>query len=534
MHILFLSKIFFTGAIVLALELIASSIMTPFFGVSINVWASILSITLIGLALGYKLGGVLSDNLDNKKLSFIFIISGATCSLWLSLVTLSYPYFIPIFSSFGLVIGSFTTCCYVLFVPLVVYSSLNTVLVGIFNVQNHCIEKTSESSGTIFFVSTIGSVFGVFVAAYWLLENYSSFTSYTLLGLFSALLSLALLLTHKNFEKATKIQGICLSILALSASVYLLISNHQNYKSVTTNNGKTTWEVVTQKPSFYGKHVVVDYKNQNGSGWRGLLTNGLINNRVNFDGTSSSIFPYVLQILSKSTDKTLNSALVLGLGTGVIPAQLKKTNINVDVVELDGKVLEIAKSHFGYSENMGTVFIQDARTFVKKCRTNYDTIIIDLFHGDGVPEHIVTAEFFNDIWSCLSEDGTMAMNFFYSKIDARSKNSLLKTVASEFGELFVFEEPVSSSSITQGYILAKKTEEKWSASFNLKEFKPSLRKQIFPILKNWKAYDDESPSIKNARKLTDNNNFWRLISSDADIEYRKKLVTNIPLEILLL
>tara|TARA_Y100001934_G_C12315887_1_gene757447 strand:- start:1560 stop:1736 length:177 start_codon:yes stop_codon:yes gene_type:complete len=57
MRILLLSKIFFTGAIVLALELVASSIMNPFFGVSLNVWASILSVTLIGLALGYKFGG---------------------------------------------------------------------------------------------------------------------------------------------------------------------------------------------------------------------------------------------------------------------------------------------------------------------------------------------------------------------------------------------------------------------------------------------------------------------------------------------
>ena len=48
-----LSLIFFTGAVVLSLELLASRILTPFFGVSLYIWTSILAVTLIFLALGY-------------------------------------------------------------------------------------------------------------------------------------------------------------------------------------------------------------------------------------------------------------------------------------------------------------------------------------------------------------------------------------------------------------------------------------------------------------------------------------------------
>lgn len=48
--------IFLIGAIVLSLELLSSRILTPFFGVSLYIWAGILSITLVLLSIGYRRG----------------------------------------------------------------------------------------------------------------------------------------------------------------------------------------------------------------------------------------------------------------------------------------------------------------------------------------------------------------------------------------------------------------------------------------------------------------------------------------------
>ena len=52
--------IFISGGAILALELLASRIMTPYFGVSLYIWTGILSITLVSLALGFWLGGKLA------------------------------------------------------------------------------------------------------------------------------------------------------------------------------------------------------------------------------------------------------------------------------------------------------------------------------------------------------------------------------------------------------------------------------------------------------------------------------------------
>ena len=52
--------LFVSGGAVLALELLASRILTPYFGVSLYIWTGILSITLVALALGYWAGGRLA------------------------------------------------------------------------------------------------------------------------------------------------------------------------------------------------------------------------------------------------------------------------------------------------------------------------------------------------------------------------------------------------------------------------------------------------------------------------------------------
>ena len=66
--------IFLTGAATLALEVLASRILTPYFGISLYIWAGILSVTLIALAIGYRIGGVWARKLkgDDASIEALF------------------------------------------------------------------------------------------------------------------------------------------------------------------------------------------------------------------------------------------------------------------------------------------------------------------------------------------------------------------------------------------------------------------------------------------------------------------------------
>ena len=83
--------IFLTGGVVLALEVLSSRIMTPFFGVSLYIWAGILSTTLTFLAIGYSLGGRLANKCAVDTLPILFLGAPIIAALWIGIAAATYP-----------------------------------------------------------------------------------------------------------------------------------------------------------------------------------------------------------------------------------------------------------------------------------------------------------------------------------------------------------------------------------------------------------------------------------------------------------
>ena len=126
-----LSLIFFTGAVVLSLELLASRILTPFFGVSLYIWTSILAVTLIFLALGYQLGGWITSKFNKEYYIDLFIFIPFLSSVFILLSVLLYPYILPKLIGVNLLLGSFIGSFLLLSIPLVLLSALNPILISI-------------------------------------------------------------------------------------------------------------------------------------------------------------------------------------------------------------------------------------------------------------------------------------------------------------------------------------------------------------------------------------------------------------------
>src|SRR3954453_22307058 len=104
--------IFVTGGSILALELLASRIMTPYFGVSLYIWTGILSITLLALALGYWAGGRLAAKPAAKgkshraKLLQLYAWMPAIAAIGLVAACLVYPHTFASLASWSLVGGA--------------------------------------------------------------------------------------------------------------------------------------------------------------------------------------------------------------------------------------------------------------------------------------------------------------------------------------------------------------------------------------------------------------------------------------------
>ena len=531
------AKLAFTGAVILGLELVASRVLTPFFGVSLNVWSSILAVTLIALAIGYKFGGYLSNRLSSSHLLVYFVGGGALSATWMNLASYTYPQVLSELSTWDFVSGSIAACVYILFIPLVVFSSLNSVLVALLNIPSR--ENSGDNdhkAGSVFFVSTIGSVIGVFVVTYSLLPNFSNYNTYAILSTLSAVFTFILALFVREIHKTPKIflyvGSLFMALIAANTAIYGGLG--PKLSTFQQSSSAPRWTVVSREPSFYGNHTVVDFTAPNGAQWRGLLTGGLVNNRVYKSGVSASSFTHALELLSFSGNMPPKTALILGLGAGIVATNLSKKGVSVDVVELDATVAKIAQEYFSFNDSRISVTIEDARTFVSTCPKTYDVVVVDLFRGDGIPSHVVSKEFFEDVKACISNGGAIVMNAFYGTKNLASKKALFKTLTSVFDIILVFESPADPKAESQqGYILARNSNSNWSFTISLSGLPNSIVNELKPAFKNLAEYRRESEFLKDTVPIYDNWNDWKRRTSHIDTAFRKRLTRFIPWQVLL-
>lgn len=73
--------VFLTGAAIMMIEVLGTRILGPFYGVSLFVWSSLISVTLIALALGYYLGGIAADRAKRFQLSHGIALAALSTAL---------------------------------------------------------------------------------------------------------------------------------------------------------------------------------------------------------------------------------------------------------------------------------------------------------------------------------------------------------------------------------------------------------------------------------------------------------------------
>ncbi len=103
--------------------------------------------------------------------------------------------------------------------------------------------------------------------------------------------------------------------------------------------------------------------------------------------------------------------LIIGLGGGTIARQLSAfyENADIEVVEIDRDIAELAQKHFPIGK--AKVVIAEGAEYIRNAEAVYDLIILDAFVGTSVPESFSTVQFFSSAWHALSKNGILAINY---------------------------------------------------------------------------------------------------------------------------
>jgi spermidine synthase len=106
----------------------------------------------------------------------------------------------------------------------------------------------------------------------------------------------------------------------------------------------------------------------------------------------------------------------------------------IDVVEIDPVVVDVAKSHFGFAPDSNMrVYVEDGRAFMERTDApSYDLIVLDAYSDEGIPYHLTTREFMVAVRVRLATNGFVVSNLWASSSLYRS---MLATFEAAFGEL---------------------------------------------------------------------------------------------------
>src|SRR5512134_3708363 len=157
--------VFVCGAVLMALEIVGSRMLAPYFGNSIFVWGSLISVVLAALSLGYWLGGIVADRWPRfSVLAMLIAVPGVI----IALLPFVYPGLNRAIAGgdVGSRLGPLIASLILFLVPSVLLGTISPFAVRL---QARAVASVGSTAGGLYAVSTAGSILGTLVTAFYLI-----------------------------------------------------------------------------------------------------------------------------------------------------------------------------------------------------------------------------------------------------------------------------------------------------------------------------------------------------------------------------
>lgn len=155
---------FSSGFSIMGIELLGGRILAPFFGSSVHIWGSIITVFMLSLSLGYLAGGKLSvHSASLNRYGLIFMFAGLTVfPIAFSSQAIMEVIFLAIEDTrYGSLVASMA----LFFIPTVILGMISPYSVRLLVTDKN---KSGQVAGFLYFVSTLGSALGTIITSFYL------------------------------------------------------------------------------------------------------------------------------------------------------------------------------------------------------------------------------------------------------------------------------------------------------------------------------------------------------------------------------
>lgn len=194
---------FSSGFCIMGIELLGGRILAPYFGSSVHIWGSIITVFMLSLSFGYLLGGKLSTrNPSLTKYGLIFFVASI---MVVPIVLFAEPIMTFIFTHIeDSRYGSLLASTALFFIPTTILGMISPYSVRLL-VTDH--EKSGQVAGGLYFVSTLGSALGTIITSFYMVL---AFDVNDIIKTFAAVLGALGLLAIAVSQLKTKERTVCI------------------------------------------------------------------------------------------------------------------------------------------------------------------------------------------------------------------------------------------------------------------------------------------------------------------------------------
>ncbi len=490
--------VFTAGLVTLGMEISAARLLEPAFGNSQIVWAALIGLILLSLAVGAWLGGSLADRFPQRRELDLALTAGA---LGVALVPLLSTPVLRIASQGladfapGLLAGALLAVGLLFAIPAVLLGTATPWAVRLAAEQRRMDHEAlvddslpaprsiaesphstlGHTAGRLSALATAGSLAGAFLPVLWLIPAFGTrWTFYLLALLLLSVLSLGALRQPHRWAPLTAMALVL--VLALftqpqgvraawddsrtgailyedeSAFNYIAVRQWGSERHLKLNDSIGIHSVY--HPDALLSQGIWDYF---------LLAPLFVNGAEQGEKHAESSMidcPSPMVELACAGQPPLSNLLLIGAAAGTVPGLYSEIYGRVPItgVEIDPQILAVGRDYFGATWPNYTQVAADGRHWLAQQADDvrFDVIAVDAYRPPYIPFHLTTVEFFELVRDHLTEDGVVAVNVGRTDTNYSLVDALAATMAQVFPSVFVVDEPGPPATLANSLVVASR------------------------------------------------------------------------------
>ena len=432
---------FAAGMTTLAIEISASRLLGTVFGTSNIVWANIIGLILIYLAVGYFVGGRWADRSPYTGTFYRIIVWGAFAAglvpVFARPVLRQAAFAVQDFDAVVMA-GSFLSILILFSLPVTLLACVSPFAIRLLITDA---KEAGRVSGRVYAVSTLGAILGTFLPVLVVIPAIGTARTFLLFSLVLILVALGGLLFESSLRRVLRFAWMPFVLVAL-------------YALVVTGPIKASAATIYETESAYNYIQVADY-----DGVRFLLLNeGLAEHSIYSPDEGRAPYGYgtwelflVAPFFNEAPFEpaSLERIGLVGLAAGTISKQYTEVfgPVPIDGWEIDPEIVRVGQEYFDMNEPNLAPIVADGRWGLEQSEHEYSVIAIDAYRAPYIPWQLTTVEFFQSVKDHLTDQGVLAINVGRTAEDRRLIEALAGTLQVVFPSVYLVDVPGSFNSL---------------------------------------------------------------------------------------